>query len=167
MITNGFGMILSSNKHNFEVGLDFLNFIFAYIGAPYYIMKLIMICVIILSTFSLFFSEQKSMEPTLANNEVFNMIATEDLARKTLSQIFIEKYNKIDSEKKTEDENVFLATVEALEIDGINLRQPPVKPKLDEETDEPFAMKTSKPFRRKLEFPSMDELVSKNEDDKI
>jgi hypothetical protein len=107
------------------------------------------------------------MEPTLANNEVFNMIATEDLARKTLSQIFIEKYNKIDSEKKTEDENVFLATVEALDNDGINLRQPPIRPKLDEETDEPFAMKTSKPFRRKLEFPSMDELVSKNEDDKI
>ena len=129
-----------------------------------------MICVIILITdyiFVIFFSEQKSMEPTLANNEVFNMIATEDLARKTLSQIFIEKYNKIDSEKKTEDQNVFLATVEALEIDGINLRQPPVRPKLDEETDEPFAMKTSKPFRRKLEFPSMDELVSKNEDETI
>ena len=115
--------------------------------------------------FVIFFSEQKSMEPTLANNEVFNMIATEDLARKTLSQIFIEKYNKIDSEKKTEDQNVFLATVEALDIDGINLRQPPVRPKIDEETNEPFAMKTSKPFKKKLEFPSMEELITKNEDD--
>ena len=105
------------------------------------------------------------MEPTLANNEVFNMIATEDLARKTLSQIFIEKYNKIDSEKNTEDGNVFLATVEALDIDGINLRQPPVRPKEDEEINEPFAMKTSKPFKRKLEFPSMEELITKNEDD--
>ena len=131
-------------------------------------MNLIVICVIILITdyiFVIFFPEQKSMEPTLANNEVFNMIATEDLARKTLSQIFIEKYNKIDSEKKTEDQNVFLATVEALDIDGINLRQPPVRPKIDEETNEPFAMKTSKPFKKKLEFPSMEELITKNEDD--
>ena len=104
-------------------------------------------------------------EKTVANSEVFNMLATEDLARKTLSQIFIEKYKKVDAEKKSGDENVFLTTVQALEDDGINLRQPPVKTEIEEESNEPLF--PTKVFKKKLEFPSMDELVTKNEDDKI
>ena len=94
------------------------------------------------------------------------MIATEDLARKTLSQIFIEKHKKLKAEKKSGDsENMFLATVEALETDGINLRQPPIKHTLDEESiDESPISQKSPPRRKKLEFPSIDELGIGNED---
>ena len=114
---------------------------------------------------NILFPEKSSMSPTLANSEVFNMIETEDLARKTLSQIFIEKNNKLRAENKTEEsENDFLATVQALEFDGINLRQPPVKPFTESEESLEKNMKTSRPPRQKLEFPSMDELVIKDEE---
>ena len=114
----------------------------------------------------LLFTEQHSGQPTLASSEVFNMIATEDLARKTLSQIFIEKHNKLKAEKKSGDsENMFLATVEALETDGINLRQPPIKPTLEEDSiDESPISQKSPPRRKKLEFPSIDELGIGKED---
>ena len=105
------------------------------------------------------------MSPTLANSEVFNMIETEDLARKTLSQIFIEKNNKLSAENKTEEsENDFLATVQALEFDGINLRQPKVKPVSESEDFFEKIKKTSQQPRQRLEFPSMDELVTKDEE---
>merc|ERR1712156_550481 len=90
--------------------------------------------------------EQHSGQPTLASSEVFNMIATEDLARKTLSQIFIEKNNKLRAENKTdESENNFLATIQALEFDGINLRHPPVNPFTESEESFEKNMKTSRP----------------------
>ena len=68
--------------------------------------------------------------PTLANTEVIDL--TNNKLR-TLSQVFIEKHDKLKAEGQVRDtENLFAVTVDALEVDGINLKQAPTQVQADE-----------------------------------
>ena len=103
-----------------------------------------------------FMHEDSKSNPTIASTEVFDMISGGDIARRSLSQIFIEKYNELRDAGKLEEEELFLATVESLEIDGINLRD---KPAVKEDRNEPKTAKTTL-------FPSLEEMMRSDDDNK-
>lgn len=99
----------------------------------------------------------ENREANLASEEVFNLLDTDDLARKTLSQIFIEKHQKLEKDGKVAEDDLFLNTVEALEIDGIDLRgRPQVISKEDNE------VKDTPPG--KVQFPSVSDLMSASDE---
>lgn len=100
---------------------------------------------------------ESNQEKSLANTEIFNLLQKDDLGRKTLSQIFLEKYQKLRDEGKYEEEQLFMATIEAVEMDGINLRGPPIVKETIKESEE-----RSSGF----EFPSIDDLMEKDEENK-
>lgn len=53
---------------------------------------------------------------------------------KTMSQMFVEKYQEIEREQPSLDEgSIFKATEKALKVDGIHLRPKPLDDKLQEE----------------------------------
>ena len=102
-------------------------------------------------------SDRKTIKPSMASSEVFNLLETEDLGKKTYSQIFVDKYNELKNQGKYSNEELFTATLDNLEVNGINLRQ---EVKVDEKTDKPEG---SLP---KFQFPDVSDLLSKDEGEK-
>ncbi len=96
-------------------------------------------------------NDDKKTKASLASSEVFNLLSTEDLGKKTFSQIFIEKYKILQAEGKYSDEELFTATLDALEVNGINLRE--------ETQTEVIEAKKSDPLP-KFDFPKVADLLS-------
>ena len=68
--------------------------------------------------------DDKKPKATVANSEVINLM---DENMRTLSQVFIEKHEKLRAERQIDEERLFVATIEALEVDGIYLTGRPLK----------------------------------------
>ena len=96
-------------------------------------------------------SGAKTSAASVASSEVFNLLDNEDLGRKTYSQIFIDKYKILQAEGKYSEEDLFTATLDALEVSGINLRQ--------EIQDEVIEEKKADPLP-KFDFPKVTDLLS-------
>ena len=97
-------------------------------------------------------NDDKKTKASLASSEVFNLLSTEDLGKKTFSQIFIEKYKILQAEGKYSDEELFTATLDALEVNGINLRE-------ETQTEVIEAKKKSDPLPQ-FDFPKVADLLS-------
>ena len=67
-----------------------------------------------------FMSKDKKLGRTVANSEVIDLM---DTSKQPFSQTFIEKYNKLKAEEQVPEDELFLEAVNALEFDGIYLRQ--------------------------------------------
>ena len=99
----------------------------------------------------------------MANTELFDLFeksSAEGKNKSTLSKLFMTKYNELAKSGSVKEDDLFVATIEALELDGVHLTKPaPAPEKMDnfssgeDYTRTPFL---AKPTMREL-FDSRDE----------
>lgn len=99
--------------------------------------------------------ESSSFGGGMARSEVFDLTA---ISTRTLSQVFIEKYEKLQSEGLISKNELFLATTEALEKDGINLRQP---------MDRPFKEVEKERREQRKPIPSIKDMFDNEPEEKL
>ncbi len=101
--------------------------------------------------YKVFNPTDEQVAKSVASSEVINLLDNSDVGRRTLSQIFIEKYKQIKAEGKISEDELFTATITALEVDGINLLQSP---------SDQWKSEQDKVNITNIEFPSINELLS-------